>query len=236
MPGIVGIITRKSRPASEAQLQSMVQSISHESFYESGTWNDEPAGVYVGWTALKNSFSSGMPLRNEREDIFLFFSGEEYSNPRTGGQPRRHDCGSASAESEYLVHLYEEDANFIQHLNGMFHGLIVDQARHLVTLFNDRYGMHRLYYHQSNDGFYFATEAKAILAVRPELRASDLRGLGEFVACSCVLENRTIFKGIHLLPAASSWTFRNADLSCQEYVLRSAAVGEPDSTGGGPLL
>ena len=38
-------------------------------------------------------------------------------------------------------------------------------------LFNDRYGMHRLYYHQAKEAFYFAAEAKAILAVRPELRA-----------------------------------------------------------------
>jgi asparagine synthase (glutamine-hydrolysing) len=75
--------------------------------------------------------------------------------------------------------------------------------------------MHRLYYYHSDDGFYFATEAKAILAVRPELRASDSRGLGEFVACSCVLEDRTIFKDIYLLPAASAWTFRNADLACK---------------------
>jgi asparagine synthase (glutamine-hydrolysing) len=212
VPGLVGIITRKSRASVEAQLLSMVRSISHESFYESGTWRDESSGIYVGWTALKGSFSAGMPLRNEREDVFLFFSGEEYSNPQTRDQRRSCDHSVGSAESGYLVHLYEEDPNFIENLNGMFHGLIVDRARSVVTLFNDRYGMHRLYYHQSDASFYFATEAKAILAVRPELRASDSRALGEFVACSCVLENRTIFKSVHLLPAASSWTFRDAEL------------------------
>jgi asparagine synthase (glutamine-hydrolysing) len=72
--------------------------------------------------------------------------------------------------------------------------------------------MHRLCYHQSDDGFYFATEAKAILEVHPKLRSSDPRSLGEFVAYSCVLENRTIFEDIHVLPAASAWTFRNAQL------------------------
>ena len=48
-------------------------------------------------------------------------------------------------------------------------------------LFNDRYGMQRVYYHESKEAFYFAAEAKAILAVRPELRRPDPRGLGEFV-------------------------------------------------------
>jgi asparagine synthase (glutamine-hydrolysing) len=161
---------------------------------------------------MKGSISEVMPLCNERGDVSLIFSGEEYSDPRTRDQVRSRGHSVGSTKSGYLVHLYEEDPEFVQSLNGMFHGLIADRARGVVALFNDRYGMHRLYYHEANDGFYFATEAKAILAVRPELRTGDPQGLGEFVACSCVLDNRTIFKGIHVLPAASAWTFKNGEL------------------------
>ena len=50
------------------------------------------------------------------------------------------------------------------------------------------------------EAFYFSAEAKAILAVRPELRSVDPRGLGEYIACGCVLENRTLFSGIYALP------------------------------------
>src|SRR5262249_16520901 len=38
------------------------------------------------------------------------------------------------------------------------------------------------------------------------------QGLGEFVACGCVLENRTIFENVLLLPGGSAWTFRNGSL------------------------
>ncbi len=76
-------------------------------------------------------------------------------------------------------------------------------------LFNDRYGMHRLYGHQAKDAFYFAAEAKAILKVRPELRSADHQALGEYITCGCTLENRTLFRGIHALPPASAWNFRN---------------------------
>ena len=112
----------------------------------------------------------------------------------------------------YLVHLYEEDPSFPAGLNGRFHGLLADRNRGTAVLFNDRYGMHRIYYHESKDAFYFAAEAKAILAVRPELRRMDSRGFGEFVACGAVLENRTLFEGIHVLPPASAWVFRNGSL------------------------
>ena len=63
-------------------------------------------------------------------------------------------------------------------------------------MFNDRSGMHHNGYHEGKEAFYFGTEAKAIIAARPELRTPEPRAIGELVACSCVLENRTIFQSI----------------------------------------
>ena len=114
--------------------------------------------------------------------------------------------------SSYLVHRYEEEPDFPKGLNGRFHGLVADRARGTAMLFNDRYGLQRLYYHEAKDTFYFAAEAKAILKVRPELRSTDPRGLGEFIVCGCVLENRTLFPGIHVLPPGSAWVFRGGQL------------------------
>ena len=210
MPGLVGLITRMPRPEAEVQLRKMLKGICHEDFYSSGTWIDESLGVYVGWTALKGSFCEGMPLYNESRDVCLIFSGEEYSDRRS--RVRGGESGGGSSECAYLVGEYQRNRRFVQELNGLFHGLVADSELGEVALFNDRYGMHRLCYHEAKDGFYFGAEAKAILAVRPELRTPSLQGLGEFVACSCVLENRTIFRDIHVLPAASVWTFRNAAL------------------------
>ena len=190
----------------------MVEALRHESFYETGTWVDESLGVYVGWTALENSFSDGMPLRNERGDVSLVFSGEEYPEPGTARRLKERGHSLDLEGSSYLVHQYEEDQKFPLSLNGLFHGLVADRARGIAMLFTDRYGMHRIYYHESKEAFYFSAEAKAIMAVRPELRAADPRGLGEFVSHSCVLEDRTIFKGIQAVPAGSAWTFRNGSI------------------------
>ena len=212
MPGIVGLITKKGRQWAEPQILRMVRSICHESFYETGTWADETAGVYVGWSLRKGSFSSGMPLRNESGDICLIFSGEEFPDPGTAQQLRRRGHAFESAKAGYLVHACEEDPGFIAKLNGRFQGIIIDQQRGAATLFNDRYGMHRVYYHEASEAFYFAAEAKAILEVRPELRSIDSRGFGEFVRCGCVLENRTLFKEIQVLPPASAWAFSHGSL------------------------
>jgi asparagine synthase (glutamine-hydrolysing) len=210
MPGIVGLITRMPRQQAELQLQNMVAALRHESFYETGTWIDESLGVYVGWITPKKSFADGMPLHNQRGDVVLIFSGEEFPEPGTAQRLKHRDHGGEARGPSYLVSLYEEDATFPANMNGRFHGLLIDQSSGLTTLFNDRWGMHRIYYHQSKDTFYFAAEAKAILAVRPELRKLDTRSLGEYVACGCVLENRTLYEKIQVLAPASSWTFQNA--------------------------
>jgi asparagine synthase (glutamine-hydrolysing) len=208
MPGIVGLFTKMPHERAKLELLRMVHAIRHECFYVTGMWVNQSLGVYVGWALRKDSFSDGMPLRNEREDV-LIFSGEEFPEPGTFRRLKEQGHSLDSKGPSYLVHLYEEDPSFPAGLNGRFHGLLIDGIRGTAMLFNDRYGMERIYYHDSKEAFYFAAEAKAILAVRPELRKVAPRGLGEFIACGCVLENRTLFEAIHVLPPASAWIFRN---------------------------
>lgn len=230
MPGIFGFITRMPRDWAELQLQRMAEPLRHESFYYEGTSVDESLGVYVGWTVRKNSFSDKMPLSNERDDVSLVFAGEEFPEPGTVRRLReKGHCVSLDGPS-YLVHLYEEDPAFPAGLNGRFHGILTDRTRRTATLFNDRYGLQRIYYHESKDALYFGAEAKAILAVRPELRNMDPRGMGEFIACGCVMENRTLFEGIHALPPGSAWVFRNGLLE------QKGSYFQPQEWEGQPSL
>ena len=221
MPGIVGLITNRPRAAAEGELLAMLESLRHEPFYTSGTWIDAEQGVYVGWVARRGSFADAMPLRNESGDITLVFSGEEFPEPGLISVLRGRGHKVEPRGPSYLVHRYEEEPDFPKGLNGRFHGLLADRVRGTAILFNDRFGLQRLYYHETKDTFYFAAEAKAILKVRPELRATDPRGIGEFIVCGCVLENRTLFSGIQVLPPGSSWYFRGGKLE------KKAAYFEP---------
>jgi asparagine synthase (glutamine-hydrolysing) len=212
LPGIVGIITNRPRAAAESELNQMLESLRHESFYTSGTWSDPAQGIYVGWVAREGSFAAEMPVQNERGDAILVFSGEEFPEPGKIQALRAAGHAVAPDGPSYLVHRYEDEPDFPKRLNGRFHGLVTDRARGTAMLFNDRYGLQRIYYHEAKESFYFAAEAKAILKVRPELRAADPRGLGEFIVCGCVLENRTLFQDIHVLAPGSAWSFRGGAL------------------------
>src|SRR5437667_11454914 len=215
MPGIVGLLTRMPREEAELQLIRMLDTLRHESFYVTGTWVDESLGVYVGLAVRKDCFSDRMPRWDERGDVGLVFSGEEFHEPGTALRLKERGHRLDHGGPSYLVHLYEEDPCFPAGLNGRFHGLLTDRTSGTTTLFNDRYGMHRIYYRESKEAFYFAAEAKAILAVRPECRRLDPRGLGEFIACGCTLEGRSLFQDVHVLPCGSAWVFRKGSIELQ---------------------
>ena len=212
MPGLVGLITRMPQECAERQLVQMLQALRHESFYTTGTWIDPANGIYVGWVAREGSFAEKMPLQNESGEVTLVFSGEEFPEPGVAASLRARGHAVTEDGPSYLVHRYEDEPDFPKGLNGRFHGLVADRRSGTGSLFNDRFGLQKLYYHEARDTFYFSAEAKAILKVRPELRNMDPRGLGEFVVCGCVLENRSLFSGIHVLPPGSAWLFRGGKL------------------------
>jgi asparagine synthase (glutamine-hydrolysing) len=209
MPGIVGII--RAGPAAERKtmLARMVKCMMHESFYASGTLQVDALDAGVGWVCHKGSFSDCMPAWNETRDVCLIFSGEHFADvtEAQGLKAAGHHCSKSTAA--YLVHLYEEyGGKFFEMLNGTFHGVVIDLRENKVVLFNDRYGLGRIYYHESPDGFYFSAEAKALLKALPQLRSLDMRSFGEFFSCGCALQNRSLFEGVSLLPPGSMWTFR----------------------------
>lgn len=208
MPGIVGLITHRNAGWATAQLTRMMETMRHESSYNSYVHTDESLGVYVGSISRRGSFADAPPAQNERADVTLIFSGEEFSEPEIAAELRHRGHTFTNQAPSYLVHLYEDDdAAFAGRLNGRFHGLIADRRNGTAMLFNDRFGMHRIYYHESSEAFYFAAEAKAILEVCPELRVADPQALGEFISCGCVLENRTYFKGIQVVPRLPRGSF-----------------------------
>jgi asparagine synthase (glutamine-hydrolysing) len=72
--------------------------------------------------------------------------------------------------------------------------------------------MHRVFVHRGKDAFYFASEAKALLAGLPETREFDPKGLVELMSCGCTLGDQSLFKGIEVLPGGSLVVFASGKL------------------------
>ncbi|MBV8485315.1 MAG: hypothetical protein JO077_20920 [Verrucomicrobia bacterium] len=208
MPGITGIITNRLSENHRVQLDAMVKPLVHEDFHKPGTVINEDEGIAVGWVSHAGSFSDCMPVWNEDRSVLLILHGEVYQDRGQIEELRTEGHQFSSADASFLVHLYEKlGRKFLEEMNGWFSGIIVDLREKQAVLFNDRFGVGRVCYHEDRDGFYFSSEAKSLLKVLPRLRALDVRSLGEVMSCGTVLQNRTLFSGISLLPAGSAWSF-----------------------------
>ena len=165
----------------------MITSMEHERSYTSGCYLIPELGVHAGWIAHEDCFLASQPFVNETGDVVLFFSGECFIDPETRAELRGKGH-RIETDNDWLVHLYEEEGErFFEKLNGLFSGVLIDKRRNQAFLFNDRYGSERIYWYQTRDATYFASEAKAILRVVPETRAFDARGIADFLSSECTV-------------------------------------------------
>lgn len=219
MPGITGIISNTLKEKNKINLQFMINSMKHEAYYNHGSYINEHIGVYLGWVCHKDSFVDCMPIWNETKDKCLLFYGENFSDREIIDSLKKSGHKFNSDDASYLIHLYEQIGDeFFLYLNGFFHGVLIDVPCNKVVIFNDRFGMQRVYYYEKKDAFLFSSEAKSLLKICPELREIDPASLGQLLSMGCILENNnTLYKNIYLLPSASLWRFNNGNIEKKEH-------------------
>jgi asparagine synthase (glutamine-hydrolysing) len=210
MAGFVGIVSRERTADHAADLAVMLQSVKDGPSAVSGASLAPETGVYVGWVAHPGSFAYRQS-HLATNGIDVGFTGE-CVNEATSQQPHNSNDSIAGLYRRY-------GDNFVERLNGLFSGFIFDRSARRLLIFNDRYGTERIYYHEAGGNFYFASEAKALLRILPQLRAFDEQGVAQFLAFGCTLESRTLFRGIRLLPGASAWSFEGQRCSKRRYFL-----------------
>jgi asparagine synthase (glutamine-hydrolysing) len=213
MPGIAGIIRKIPYEGIEHDLELMVEAMRHGTQYSGGQYVNTAFGLYVAWMNHKGAFSDCMPLIKRQDDIVLIFQGENFLDDESRSRLMQSGEGVEDSNARYLMKLYQEfGEDFYLRLNGWFSGVIVDLRRRRVTLFNDRFGMGRIYIHEGKDEFIFGSEAKCLLKARPALRSIEVECLAEHLRYNCVTKSKTLFRGISLLPPASRWDFEDSVL------------------------
>src|SRR5215469_14158122 len=193
MPGITGVVGLGASEENASLLHRMVQPMLHEKFYSAGSYANRELRISSAFISGDSSHPPNL-VWNEAGNLGCFISCGAFTD-------------SLDAQTS-LVRLYEElGLGAFGKLNGWFSGMLVDLQHRQAVLFNDRYGLNRIYVHEQHDRLFFSSEAKSLLAVLPALRELDPRGLGEWFSCGCVLGNRSLFRGVSLLPPGSAWIF-----------------------------
>jgi asparagine synthase (glutamine-hydrolysing) len=206
----------------------MLDSMMHEPFYESDSCFAPELGVCAGWIAHPGSYAARESNVGSGEPVNLLLAGECFRSGGTNDDPVAARPGETPRS---ILPLYDRLGDTcLPRLNGLFSGLIIDRRQKRVLLFNDRFGLERIYVHQTAEATYFASEAKALLRVLPDLRAFDEAAVAEFLAFGCVLESKTLFRGIRCLDGGSLWRFQNGECTKDRYFDPETWVSQPALT------
>ena len=211
MCGICGYAYAATPMAAESAVRRMAAAMVHRGPDEDGFLVHEPraSGVALAMRRLSIIDLAGghQPLWNETRDIAVVFNGELYNYREL--RERLSLAGhrfATKSDTEILVHGWEEwGEELLSELRGMFAFALLDLRKHFATvpvllLARDPLGIKPLYYTQTDQGFAFASELRALLASGDATRKLSADALTSYLLFGSVSEPVSIVEGIFSLP------------------------------------
>jgi asparagine synthase (glutamine-hydrolysing) len=207
MCGIAGIVHLDGEPVSPVALKRMADAIAHRGPDGEGVYVDGATGLAHRRLAIIDLSPAGhQPMATEDGRFVISYNGETYNfaELRVELEVLGQHFRSRSDTEVVLKALAVWGEKALDRFNGMFALALWDKERRELLLARDRYGIKPLYYTQVSGKFLFGSEIKAILANGAYRTEIDLEGLLEYFTFQNFFTDRTLFKGVRLLPAGST--------------------------------
>jgi asparagine synthase (glutamine-hydrolysing) len=183
-------------------IDRMATTLLHRGPEDHGAYVEGPVGLASTRLSFIDIPGGHQPLANADNTIWATQNGEIYNYEalRDDLLARGHAFRTHS-DTEVLAHLYEEYGDsFVERLHGMFAIAIWDGRRRRLLLARDRLGVKPLHYAEHEGRLLWGSEIKAILAAGFPRRL-DPAALHDYLSFDYVPGPRTMFAGIHKLPA-----------------------------------
>lgn len=220
MCGIVGkLINDPSGRVTEPEIKAMMQPIRHRGPDGDGVFLDGPVGLGHLRLAIIDPEGGIQPMTNEDESVWIVFNGEIYNfQELMEGLIARGHRFRSRCDTEVIIHLYEEHGvECLKFLRGMFTFAIWDKKRRRLFVARDRVGIKPLYYSQTPNALYFASELKAIIADPAVSREIDHAAMRLFFSFYYVPGEETLFKSVRKLLPGHYMVAENGRLDIKRY-------------------
>jgi asparagine synthase (glutamine-hydrolysing) len=204
MCGIAGCLDLADRQrATRAVAERMSSALAHRGPDSDGYLVERELAIGFRRLAILDLVTGDQPITGEDSTVAAFCNGEIFNHEKLRAKlaAAGHRFRTRS-DTEVLVHLYEDlGTNLLDELNGQFALAIYDRVRRRLLLARDHVGIAPLFYTIANGQLVFGSEIKAILRHPAVSREVDLRGLDQVISLPGLVSPRTMFTGIHSLPA-----------------------------------
>lgn len=208
MCGILGVVHRD--PQLEINRERLIaarDTLTHRGPDEAGAWFAPGGGVAFAHRRLKvlDLTHGQQPMLDHPTDPkhALVYNGEVYNFRALKKElEKQGHAFVGDGDTEVLFHaLNTHGPDAVQSFEGMFALGHWNHDPRQLLLVRDRLGQKPLYWHDDGNQLVFASELKALLRYLDRKFDIDPAALDEFFTRGYILSPRTIFQGIHKLPA-----------------------------------
>lgn len=209
MCGIAGVVSRNSPASAAATLEKMLACIVHRGPDGQGTMVRERAGrtVALGMRRLAIvDLSTGDQPISSPKNQHIVMNGEIYNFQSLRQNLSDYPFKTRSDTEVALASFTKSNTRAVEDWQGMFATAIYDEADGKLYLFRDRFGKKPLYYCMNDQGFWFGSELKSLIAGMEQRPGVSGQSVQDYLAFRYVPSPATIWDGIYKLPPGSILT------------------------------
>jgi asparagine synthase (glutamine-hydrolysing) len=222
MCGIVGFKSIREFQALQESLSEATSRLAHRGPDDSGLFFDERCCVGLGHRRLSVidlSKAGQQPMSSEDGKVHIVYNGEVYNyrEIRDSLEAQGHEFRSETDTEVILKGYLQWGVECLQKFIGMFSLAIWDSRKQQLYLARDRLGIKPLFYYFRDGNLLFASELKALMALKSFHRDIDADSIPLFLHYQYVPAPKTIFKNTYKLLPGHYLLFNGEDLNADRY-------------------
>lgn len=198
-------------------LESSIRSIQHRGPDDTGSFFDSKNSIGFGFSrlAIQDLSQAGhQPMMSDDRSVVIVFNGEIYNvnSLRDSLESKGYKFKSTS-DTEVLINMYlHYGLDMLNMLNGMFAISIWDSNNQELILIKDAYGIKPLYYFESDNGFIFSSEIKAIMSISGKFHSINKDALLKYMTFLWCPDNSTAVQNLYKVNPGELLIFSGKDL------------------------
>lgn len=200
----------------DVDIKSMIDKIDHRGPNFTGYFRDDKIDLAFKRLSIIDIEGGAQPF--EKDDKVIVFNGEIYNYKELKKEliEKGHNFLTKSDTEVLLTSYIEYGKDCLQKLRGMFAFVIYDKKTSQVFGARDIFGIKPLYYIDNQDFISFASEYKSIINLLDNVEV-DTSSLQSYLSFQFVPNNKTMIKGINLVPPGYCFSIINDNLTFEKY-------------------
>ncbi|MEM2963195.1 MAG: asparagine synthase (glutamine-hydrolyzing) [Candidatus Anstonellales archaeon] len=219
MCGIAGFYLPKNLRAQPSILKKMADALVHRGPDAEGFFLEGPVGLASRRLSIIDIKGGNQPIYSADKNYVIIYNGEVYNFREIRKELERDGVAFATnSDTEVILQshaFWGDDA--VKKFNGMFAYALYERMSSRLLLARDRLGIKPLHYSHQENGIFFASEIKSLLASGAVEPKPNYQAILEYLAFQNIFSDKTFFDGVKNLPPGHIAIIEHGKIQLKKY-------------------